>query len=55
MKHLAYTLEHTDWYGARANQDQVAITAFLPFKEPSMAPSANWGVYPSTSESIKTW
>ncbi len=33
MKHLAYTLEHTDWYGARANQDQVAITAFLPFKD----------------------
>jgi type VI secretion protein IcmF len=33
MKHLAYALEHTDWYGARAKQDQAAITAFIPFKE----------------------
>ncbi|MGL4920941.1 MAG: ImcF-related family protein, partial [Plesiomonas shigelloides] len=37
MQHLDYALQHTNWYGARQNKDQAAISAFAPFSKPVYA------------------
>lgn len=46
MGHLDYALDHTNWYGARAERDQAAITAFVPFKEPVYGAQRELGKLP---------
>lgn len=46
MGHLDYALNHTNWYGARAERDQAAITAFVPFKEPVYGAQRELGKLP---------
>ncbi len=55
MGHLDYALDHTNWYGARAERDQAAITAFVPFKSRSTAPSASSASCPCISGSTRIW